>query len=253
MSARDDILAKLRASLAQPQLPFPAPDPPALNHASRPHVTSFIGDLPTLANRFGQELAKVAGSYEIASSESTARLMCVSRLTEWIEEDTNTQKGVAFVTGQETSVLCWQPEALGVDGLQEALETMEITMVFPVELQTEESRDAVRHIRYGLTGVTAACATTGTMIMATSTPGTSRAASLLPYRHIALIPFSKLYPSLEMWMSELRQQDKLIDLMRSHANITLITGPSKSADIEGNLTLGVHGPKNVHAILFDDG
>jgi L-lactate utilization protein LutC len=98
--------------------------------------------------------------------------------------------------------------------------------------------------------VEAAFASTGSMLMIAD-EGASRAASLLPFRHIALIPFSRLYPTLEAWLAAQRAAGDLADRLRSRANWTLITGPSKSADIESNLTLGVHGPKFVHAILFE--
>ncbi len=252
MSARDTILDKLKSSLAQPDLPFPASDPPRLLRGHHRKVTEFVGDQPTLAARFGEELEKVGGSYEIAMSMAAARLMCVSRLIEWIEEDDSSRKGMTLQTGQEKSILCWQPDSLGIDGISEALETMGLTNISPTELLSDESRSTVRHIRYGLTSVTAACASTGTMIMASSTPGTSRSASLLPTRHLAVIPFSRLYANFEAWITEQRAKDTLIENMRQNANISLITGPSKSADIEGALTMGVHGPKHVHALLFED-
>ena len=106
-------------------------------------------------------------------------------------------------------------------------------------------------MRFGITGVDAAFAATGSMLMI-SAPGASRAASLLPLRHIALIPFSRLYANMEDFLSERRARGELTDLLRSRAAWQMITGPSKSADIEMNLTLGVHGPKHVHAILFND-
>jgi hypothetical protein len=94
-------------------------------------------------------------------------------------------------------------------------------------------------------------AATGSLLMMAG-PGTNRSASLLPFRHIALVPFSRLYRNFEEWLAERREAGTLIDTVRSRANLTLISGPSKSADIEMNLTLGVHGPKFLHAILFDD-
>lgn len=253
MSARDEILGRLRDSLRQPGLPFPARDVGPVLRGQHLAVTGMAGDQAAMAARFGEELEKLSGSYEIAPSVAAARLMCISRLTDWVEEDDNNRKGMVLETGQEQHILCWQPDVLGLDSLGEALETLNLTPISPTEMQSEESRNNVRHIRYGLTGVSAACATTGTTIMMSSSPGTNRVASLLPYRHMVLIPYSRLYHSLETWIAEQRGSATLVDIMQQNANIALISGPSKSADIEGALTIGVHGPRHVHAIIFDDG
>ncbi len=39
------------------------------------------------------------------------------------------------------------------------------------------------------------------------------------------------------------------DVVQRHSNITLITGPSRTADIEQSLTLGVHWPKEIHVVV----
>lgn len=252
MSARDTILGRLNEALANSGLPFPTADPDRVLRGHHLKVGPLVGDLPTLATRFGEELEKIGGSYDIASSMSEARLLCISRLMDWQEEDVNARKGMVLETGQERSILCWPPDTLGVDGLADALASMEFNLVAPDELRSESSRNDVRHIRYGLTGVTAACAATGTMILSATERGSNRAASLLPFRHMALIPYSRLYPHFEAWVAEHRSTDTLLTVMRNSPNLSLITGPSKSADLEGALTLGVHGPKFVHAVLFDD-
>jgi L-lactate dehydrogenase complex protein LldG len=148
-------------------------------------------------------------------------------------------------------VLGWAPDCLPVEGLAEALADIGWQLIAPHRLTSPEALANVRWIRFGVTGVNAALAATGSMLMIAG-PGQSRSASLLPFRHLALIPFSRLYPTLEAWLAERRAAGELEWLLRSRANWNLITGPSKSADIEMNLTLGVHGPRYVHAILFDD-
>ncbi len=103
----------------------------------------------------------------------------------------------------------------------------------------------------GLTSVDAAFASTGSVALAPG-PGRSRAASLLPLRHIMLVPLSRIYPTVEDWLRFLRQAGRLSDLLQRSAQIVFVTGPSKSADIELILALGVHGPQVVHAVVFDD-
>jgi L-lactate dehydrogenase complex protein LldG len=251
MSTRDEILSRIRIILSRPDLPFPPAEAPPLTDEVRMTVTSAEGDQRDLAVRFGAELALLYGTYEILDSEVEARLALVSRLSQWKAEEEAERKGPALDTGQEHMVLAWAPERLPVDGIAETLADVGWQLVVPTNLATPESRDAVRFIRFGLTGVDAAFAATGSMLVG-SGEGQSRSASLLPLRHIALIPFSRLYRNFEEWLAEMREAGSLPELLRERAAWHMITGPSKSADIELNLTLGVHGPKFVHAILFAD-
>jgi L-lactate dehydrogenase complex protein LldG len=214
-------------------------------------VTRAGGEARDLALRFGAELAQLYGTYEVLDSAVEARLALVNRLAEWEEEEIAARKGPGLATGQERMVLTWRPDQLPVPGLAEMMADVGWQLVTPVDLATPESREAVRFIRFGLTGVEAAFAATGSLLLA-SAPGQSRAASLLPLRHIALVPFSRLHPTVEAWLSSHRASGDLIEQLRGRSAWHMITGPSKSADIEMSLTLGVHGPKFVHAILFAD-
>ena len=252
-TARTEILTRIRTILSRPDLPFPPVDPPPLTAAERMTVTHAEGTPRQLAERFGQELTTLYGSYEILDSAVEVRLALINRLTDWAAEEEAARKGPKPETyGQDRMVLSWAPDKLPIDGLAAALADMGWKLVAPASLTTPEALDGVRFIRFGVTGVEAAFAATGSLLVVAGA-GQSRAASLLPFRHIALIPFSRLYPTVEAWLAERRAAGNLEALLRARAGWNLITGPSKSADIEMNLTLGVHGPKFVHAILFDDG
>lgn len=251
MTARTDILQKLQRSLEQPDLPFPPPDAAPLTAAERLTVTEAAGNKLALAQRFGTELTNLHGSYQIVESMAEARMALINQLLLWKAAEEESRKGQRLVTRQENSILSWQPDSLPISGVDEALKDMGFQLVVPTDLRSTESREAVRFIRFGVTGVEAAFASTGSILVA-SGPETNRVASLLPFRHIALIPIERLYPTLESWLQAQRDSGALTDFLRRHANVALISGPSKSADIEMNLTLGVHGPKFVHAILFGD-
>jgi L-lactate dehydrogenase complex protein LldG len=249
MTARSEILTKLRTALSRADRHFPPQNIEPLTPETRMTVTAAEGNQLELAQRFGSELERLHGSFEIVESVAEARLALINRLLTWMAEEKASQKGAILESGQDRSILSWDPAALPVPGLDDALHDMEMTLVSPKALRTEESRQAVRFIRYGITGVEAAFAATGSLLVATS-PQMSRAASLLPFRHIALVPFERLYPTVESWLLEQRQAGTIVDYFRSHSNVAMISGPSKSADLEMMLTLGVHGPKFLHTILF---
>jgi L-lactate dehydrogenase complex protein LldG len=77
-----------------------------------------------------------------------------------------------------------------------------------------------------------------------SGPGRGRLASLLPPVHIALLPGQKLYPSLPAFLAANPTATK------TGSNLVLITGASRTADIEMTLSIGVHGPGEIHVIIF---
>ncbi len=77
-------------------------------------------------------------------------------------------------------------------------------------------------------------------------PGRPRLASLAPEVHIALLPASRVVRSFAHLLSEEP------DLITGTANLVVITGPSRTADIEQRLTIGVHGPRHIHVIVLED-
>ncbi len=102
--------------------------------------------------------------------------------------------------------------------------------------------DAVFAADAGVTTAQFGIAETGSIALLADA-GPSRVASLVPPLHIALLPRARL----------LRDLDELfagIAAPLPHA-LTIITGPSRTADIELQLVIGVHGPRDLLVVLVD--
>jgi L-lactate dehydrogenase complex protein LldG len=102
----------------------------------------------------------------------------------------------------------------------------------------------------GITGADYAIADTGTVVLF-SGPDKGRSVSLLPRVHIAIIPASRIWTRMGDVLEEIARHGT--DPQRMPASIQWITGPSRSSDIENDLTIGVHGPIAVYALIVKNG
>jgi L-lactate utilization protein LutC len=104
------------------------------------------------------------------------------------------------------------------------------------------SREAIAAVEVGITSADYALADTGSLVFF-SESGESRLLSLLPPCHIAVIESSKIVASLD-------DVFRLRPLPGADSSaLVVITGPSRTADIEMRLVRGVHGPGEIHVIL----
>jgi|SRR5690625_1046090 len=85
-------------------------------------------------------------------------------------------------------------------------------------------------------------------IVSISSSGRGRSVSLLPTVLMALVPSSVIKAKLGEVMAEIEQ----VEFGQMPAGIHFISGPSRSADIENDLTIGVHGPGVVFALIVDE-
>jgi L-lactate dehydrogenase complex protein LldG len=212
MNSRDAILDKLRRA----RQPFR--DLPPL--AERRPVTLLPDQtLPALRARFIQEAKKVNCHVYTPASAAEALDLTLELI------------------GSHKRILAWDADQTGLAGLGDALDRAGVAIA-------PANSDGVL---VGVTGVNAALAATGSLVLV-SGAGRPRTASLLPDRHIALVPESRLLPDLEAWFAQQRR-DGLADF-RAHSNTVIITGPSKTADIAQELILGAHGPRELHIVLW---
>lgn len=109
-----------------------------------------------------------------------------------------------------------------------------------------EVRAATGNDAVGLTGVFCAIAETGTLMLL-SGAATPLVNSLLPETHIAVVPASRVVRSMEDAFDLLRREQHGLP-----RQVSFISGPSRTADIELTLVLGIHGPARVHVIIDQD-
>jgi L-lactate utilization protein LutB len=95
----------------------------------------------------------------------------------------------------------------------------------------------------GVTGVDVAVAETGTLVLSWG-PGRRRSTPLVPPVHVALVPLHRLVATYADAI------DVLAAMNPAPSGMQLVTGPSQSADIEMKLVKGVHGPGQVHVVLY---
>lgn len=216
MSDQRDSRRQILDSLRAAQSPFPDARPP---QAIRP-VTPRAGDDPAaLVAQFVAAAQALACQVHRAAGEQEA-LAAV----------------LALLQG-ESAIACWEPEQIPLPGLQQAL----------TEAGIERAAPGDASLRVGLSGVQAALAATGSIVLA-SGPGRYRAASLLPPVHIAVLRQSQIVPDLESWLAGQRADG--FTTMRQSSNIVIISGPSRTADIAMELVMGMHGPQQLHLILL---
>jgi L-lactate utilization protein LutB len=127
--------------------------------------------------------------------------------------------------------------------------------VAPVELKrlvSEKIKAAVVRSEFGITGLDCIVADHGSMVLAED-EGHLRAVSNLPYKHVAVAGMEQLAGSAEEAVALVQAASIFTAGRITPTYISFISGPSRTGDIEFRMAYGMHGPKEVHVILLDNG
>jgi L-lactate dehydrogenase complex protein LldG len=108
---------------------------------------------------------------------------------------------------------------------------------------TIESRPTVGHDALGITGCFCAIAETGTLVFVTAAE-TPTATFLLPETHIAIVRVDQIVPAMEDAFARIRSERGALPRA-----VNLVSGPSRTGDIEQTIVLGAHGPRRLHIVL----
>jgi L-lactate dehydrogenase complex protein LldG len=208
--SREHILHKVRTALGRSAGQARAPAPPA--RIRIPEV-----DLAARIASFFQAIEKLAGRTRLAASR------------------TEVAAYIAPMVEAKSAVASNAPV------LRECGVT-ELAAVRTGFTNREELRAACAAADFGITGADYALADTGTLVMLSS-QREARMISLLPPVHIAVVGRERILTGLDELYSVLPHPAD------QTSSMVLITGPSRTADIEQILIRGVHGPGEIHVIV----
>src|SRR2546425_9013700 len=121
-----------------------------------------------------------------------------------------------------------------------------------VAVARDKLRDSFLKADIGITGGNILIADTGTLVLVTN-EGNADLATSLPPVHIAIVGVEKVVPTLDDAVAVLKLLARSATGQKITTYTQFITGPSRSADIELKTQIGVHGPKELHFVLLDNG
>ena len=232
MSGRNTILDAIRQQIRQSRHPNAAPS--VRTTTSSPADAGLSADSPpvsALIDRFAGELTALGGRVHRAGTMDgvAAAVLAVCH------------------THEATRMLAWDAATLGLPGLFDMLSAGGLSIDtgdLPAGQGRAERLMALDPIVVGLTGADGAIAASGTIALL-SGPGRGRLASLLPPVHVAIVRSDRFHATLADFLAAHP------DAAERGSNLVLVTGPSRTADIEMTLTRGVHGPGEVHVIVAE--
>jgi L-lactate dehydrogenase complex protein LldG len=181
-------------------------------------------------------------------SDRVARLrqMMEAVHTEFLEADRDTWPPVvrAFLAAEGVRNLLYAPDTKAGRQLAEASPPGETPQLVAYDRPIEEWKSQLfGEVDAGLTETRGGLADTGSLILWPS-PAEPRLMSLVPPIHVALLETARIRDTLWQVMREERWAAGM------PPNALLISGPSKTADIEQTLAYGVHGPKRLVVVLL---
>ena len=242
LANKDEILSKVRAALGRDaKSSVPAAPGPRLQ---TPEHVRDAAAVEQLVDRFAEEIVKLGGKFEVVRSASEVH----DYLSMLIDANA---VNVAAVSD------CDIARALS---LTEWVKSRRLSVVPTLKqfAATESNGDAPPMERYkwelikagiGITSADYAIADTATLVLVTGGEQ-HRLISLMPPVHVCLLNRDKLVPDLPSLLAKVKA---------GHYSggappqaVTFITGTSRTADIELQLTRGVHGPREVHVLLYSD-
>ena len=182
-----------------------------------------------LASTFARELETVGGKFLgiLTPAEVTNRIVTL-----------------AGEIGAKTVAL-GQGVISDMDAIGEALERADCRIVRTIPVADTERaamRERVANADLGIAEADFAIASTGTLAVV-STGDRPSSLTLLPPASLVIVQIDRVMANLAAVLAELGPGGVAAN------RLTLITGPSRTADIEKRIVLGVHGPKSIHVIV----
>lgn len=223
--SRGDVLGSVRRSLRETVLPDASKE-----HPGSPERSPDTTPADRLLACFVAALEELSGHvHHVSETAEAAELL------------------VTLVGRQGPGrILAWEDQSLPLTGIGALLTRRGLRVEVPRLPPRGEARSAtlrdLAEVSVGLTGALGGLADTGSLMLASGV-GRSRLASLLPPVHVALVSRRAIYESLGTFLAAHPES------LTEGSNLVIVTGPSRTADIELVLTRGVHGPKELHVVI----